>query len=206
MFSRRLLGIGFIVGVGLIVAITFGAMVSADNSWGKNHWDGPSLPVQLTLVENFSDKWNTAYANAFIDWDEGNSIVLDLVDGGTSSSSGCNPANGTIEVCAADYGPNNWLGLAQIWTRGPHIRRALAKMNDYYFKMAYYDTPAWRALVMCQEIGHDFGLDHQDTNFYNINLGSCMDYTGAPAGGSFYGSIRVSQRYLGAFRSFSWVT
>ena len=27
-----------------------------------------------------------------------------------------------------------------------------------------------------QEIGHTFGLDHQDENFSNANLGSCMDY------------------------------
>jgi hypothetical protein len=35
---------------------------------------------------------------------------------------------------------------------------------------------------MCQEIGHTFGLDHQDENFSNVNLGSCMDYTSNPAG------------------------
>jgi hypothetical protein len=35
---------------------------------------------------------------------------------------------------------------------------------------------------MCQEIAHDFGLDHQDEEFGNPNLGSCMDYTGDPDG------------------------
>jgi hypothetical protein len=35
---------------------------------------------------------------------------------------------------------------------------------------------------MCQEIGHTFGLDHQDTNFNNANLGTCMDYTNNPSG------------------------
>jgi len=35
---------------------------------------------------------------------------------------------------------------------------------------------------MCQEIAHDFGLDHQDENFNNGNLGSCMDYTNDPDG------------------------
>ena len=35
---------------------------------------------------------------------------------------------------------------------------------------------------MCQEIAHDFGLDHQDENFSNPNLGSCMDYTSDPDG------------------------
>jgi hypothetical protein len=35
---------------------------------------------------------------------------------------------------------------------------------------------------MCQEIAHDFGLDHQDEAFSNPNLGSCMDYTNDPDG------------------------
>ena len=40
---------------------------------------------------------------------------------------------------------------------------------------------------MCQEVGHTFGLDHQDTTFNNTNLGTCMDYTNDPDGGGFYG-------------------
>ncbi len=35
---------------------------------------------------------------------------------------------------------------------------------------------------MCQEVGHTFGLDHQDENFNNANLGTCMDYTDDPDG------------------------
>jgi hypothetical protein len=35
---------------------------------------------------------------------------------------------------------------------------------------------------MCQEVGHTFGLDHQDENFDNANLGTCMDYTSDPDG------------------------
>ena len=38
---------------------------------------------------------------------------------------------------------------------------------------------------MCQEIGHTFGLDHQDTNFSNANLGTCMDYTNDPTSNQF---------------------
>jgi hypothetical protein len=34
---------------------------------------------------------------------------------------------------------------------------------------------------MCQEVGHTFGLDHQDENFNNANLGTCMDYTNNPS-------------------------
>ena len=35
---------------------------------------------------------------------------------------------------------------------------------------------------MCQEVGHTFGLDHQDEIFDNPNLGTCMDYTSSPLG------------------------
>ena len=35
---------------------------------------------------------------------------------------------------------------------------------------------------MCQEIGHTFGLAHQDEAFENVNLGTCMDYTNNPDG------------------------
>jgi hypothetical protein len=55
-------------------------------------------------------------------------------------------------------------------------------VNETYFNTATYNTSAWRRLVMCQEIAHDFGLDHQDERFDNPNLGSCMDYTSDPDG------------------------
>jgi hypothetical protein len=69
------------------------------------------------------------------------------------------------------YGQNGWLGLAQIWVSGNHITQATTKVNETYFNMPQYDTPAWRRLVMCQEVAHDFGLDHQDETFDNPNLG-----------------------------------
>jgi len=39
-------------------------------------------------------------------------------------------------------------------------------------------------LVTCQEVGHTFGLAHQDETFDNANLGTCMDYTNDPDGGA----------------------
>ena len=41
---------------------------------------------------------------------------------------------------------------------------------------------------MCQEVGHTLGLDHQDENFGNLNLGTCMDYTNDPDG-IIYGQL-----------------
>ena len=33
---------------------------------------------------------------------------------------------------------------------------------------------------MCQEVGHVFALAHQDEDFNNTNLDTCMDYTNDP--------------------------
>jgi hypothetical protein len=48
-------------------------------------------------------------------------------------------------------------------------------MNDSYW---WYFTPAEKQHVMCQEIGHLFGLDHQDES--GAALGTCMDYSTDP--------------------------
>ena len=85
-------------------------------------------------------------------------------------------------MCNERYGSTGWLGIAQIWLNGLHITQATTKLNDTYFNTSTYNKPEWRRLVTCQEIAHDFGLDHQDENFNNPNLGTCMDYTSNPLG------------------------
>ncbi|MDP9440692.1 MAG: SH3 domain-containing protein, partial [Actinomycetota bacterium] len=40
----------------------------------------------------------------------------------------------------------------------------------------------WMQFVMCQEIGHTFGLGHVNEAFNDPNTGSCMDYTSNPLG------------------------
>lgn len=102
-----------------------------------------------------------------------------MVAGGTSPKN-CKPTTGRVEVCNSAYGRNGWLGIAQIWASGSHITKGVTKVNDTYFKTAAYNTPAWKNLVLCQEVGHTFGLDHQDENFNNLPLGTCMDYSSDP--------------------------
>jgi hypothetical protein len=93
-------------------------------------------------------------------------------------------AAGTTQVCNGTYGNNGWLGLASIYiTGGTHITQGMAKVNDTYFNTSTYNNPNERLHVMCQEVAHTFGLDHQSTNGSSQN--SCMDYfsnTGANAG------------------------
>jgi hypothetical protein len=56
-------------------------------------------------------------------------------------------------------------------------------MNDSYFSSSTYNNPNEKLHVMCQEVAHTFGLDHQSTDGSSLN--TCMDYfsnTGANAG------------------------
>jgi hypothetical protein len=119
------------------------------------------------------------------DWASG-STVLDFKPtypvGSTADPKRCNPIAGQVLVCNAKYGQRGWLGIASIWLSGNHITQGTTKLNDTYFNTTTYNKPAWRQFVTCQEIGHDFGLDHQDEGFSNTNLGSCMDYTNDPDG------------------------
>src|SRR3954462_9758094 len=90
---------------------------------------------------------------------------------------------GTTQVCNDAYGNNGWLGLASINLDGTHITQGSAKMNDTYFNTAKYNNTNEREHVMCQEVAHTFGLDHQSTDGSSLN--TCMDYfsnTGANAG------------------------
>ena len=154
---------------------------SASHSWGNYHWARTSNPFTLKVGNNVNSTWLPYLDQAISDWSASTVLDLTKVTGGTRPKN-CRPTAGRIEVCNASYGNNGWLGIAQIWASGDHITQAVAKMNDTYYNQAQYNTPAWRRLVMCQEIAHDFGLDHQDENFNNPNLGTCMDYTSDPDG------------------------
>lgn len=150
----------------------------ASHSWGTYHWARTSNPFTLKLGDNVSPTWDAALSTASSDWSLSSVLDTSIVTG--QGRKNCRPTAGRIEVCNAKYGNNGWLGIAQIWTSGNHITQGTTKLNDTYFNTPTYNTPAWRNLVMCQEIGHTFGLDHQDEDFGNTSLGTCMDYTSDP--------------------------
>jgi hypothetical protein len=175
-FGRR-----FALALGLAAALALPGGVTANHSWGGYHWARTANPFTVKLGDNVSTSWDTILGTTSSDWSQ--SVVLDttIVSGGAKSRN-CRPTAGRDEICNATYGNTGWLGVAQIWiTGGTHITQGTVKVNDTYFNTATYNTTAWRNLVMCQEVGHTFGLDHQDENFDNPNLGTCMDYTSNPS-------------------------
>lgn len=164
----------------LVAILVLPIVASADHSWGSFHWARTANPLTLSLGDNVSGNWDAHLVAANSDWNI--SAVLDnAVDPGRTSPRKCSPSNGLVEICNSKYGFNGWLGVAGIWASGDHVTKGYVKVNDSYFNTSTYNTPEWRQLVMCQEIGHVFGLGHQDETFNNANLNTCMDYTNSPA-------------------------
>ena len=171
-----------LLSAGVMLLTTLTGVAYANHSWGGYHWARTSNPLTLQLGDAVgTTAWDAALNLASQDWSL--SSVLDTnVASSAVNPRKCNPTNGRVEVCNSKYGRNGWLGIAQVWiTGGEHITQGAVKLNDTYFSTAKYNSPEWRNLVMCQEIGHTFGLNHQDENFSNLNLGTCMDYTNDPS-------------------------
>lgn len=162
------------------VALTIvGGSASANHSWSNYHWARSSNPFTLRLGDNVSSVWDSYLQTASSDWSVSNVLETTVVAGATTPRT-CRAASGRIEICNSTYGNTGWLGVASISVSGSHITSGTVRMNDTYFNTSQYNTVAWRNLVMCQEVGHIFGLAHQDENFNNPNLGTCMDYTNSP--------------------------
>ena len=169
----------FLLPVVVVAALVVPSVASATHSWGGYHWARTNNPFTLKLGDNVSSGWDPYLATTSRDWSASSVLDTTVVAGATNPKS-CRATSGRVEVCNAAYGGTGWLGLAQIWISGSHITQGTVKVNDTYFNTTAYNTPAWRNFVMCQEVGHTLGLDHQDENFSNANLGTCMDYTSIP--------------------------
>jgi hypothetical protein len=163
-------------------ACAIAAPAIASHSWNGYHWKRTTSEISPPVGDNVTSQWDSYLNVAIADWNQSTVINSAKVPGSAGDPKQCNAVAGTIQVCNASYGQRGWLGIATIWLSGGHIAQGTTKLNDTYFNMAQYNTPSWRALVTCQEIGHDYGLGHQDENFSTDNTNSCMDYTNLPAG------------------------
>ena len=150
----------------------------ATHSWNNYHWARTSNPFTLKVVDSNTADWDDNLNAALADWGASSVMNLTRVAGDESSRTRkrCPMVAGQIRSCNAPYGFNGWLGLASINVSGGHITQGTSKMNDSYLSSSSYNETN-RQHVMCQEIGHDFGLDHQDESGADLN--TCMDYANA---------------------------
>lgn len=169
----------FIVVLAIIVMLAASPLsAGASHSWGNYHWARTSNPATITVIDSMTTDWDDNLDAAISDWSQ--SSVLNIAEeagaSDASTRSRCRAVKGKVRSCNYTYGNNGWLGLAQIWVRGSHITQGTAKMNDTYFSNPAYDETA-RQHVVCQEIGHAWGLGHQDESGADLN--TCMDYADA---------------------------
>ena len=160
----------------LLTLVTSSTPAYANHSWNGYHWARTANPFTLKLGDNVSGLWDGMLVTASNDWSQSSVLHTTIVPGGARPKN-CRPTSGRVEVCSASYGNTGWLGIAQIWlTGGTHIVQGVVKNNDYYFGSStyQYNNTAEMQHVICQEIGHTFGLDHQSTTGASLN--TCMDY------------------------------
>ena len=155
MVSKKLLAKGTLA-MG-IAAVSVSAIAS--HTWNNYHWARTTSSFTLQLVDSNSTDW--------------------VVSGDSSSTARkrCTAITGKVRSCNASYGNNGWLGLASInLDSGGHIVKGTSKMNDSY--ASSFASQDERRHVMCQELGHTFGLGH--TSEDGSSQSTCMDYSQSP--------------------------
>ncbi len=136
--------------------------------WSKWHWDKKTIKVKM---------WNCGADTeaARNDWDSHTDLSLPTSNSHTDISFWC-----------GNWGDTGWWGLASIedadwdWHCWWYCKvdHGHARFNAFYGGSTGTGTGSDRRGVLCQEIGHLFGLDHSNT-------GDCM-------GKTYFNNINVS--------------
>ena len=158
----------------------------ADNSWGPYHWARTTESFDLTVVNSTTGDWDGYVSQAVSDWSMSDKLTMVEDPYGSTSKKvrrQCKGPSGQVRICNLAYGQTGWLGIAGLSIdANSHITKGYTKLNDTYFSMSFYNDPSkdWKQSVTCQELGHNVGLHHQDEDFNNLSLFSCMDYQNPP--------------------------
>jgi hypothetical protein len=125
--------------------------------WSSWHWDKSTISTWISSCQPEGEA-------ARYDWSANTDLYLQPVNYHTD-----------ISVFCGNFGATGWWGLASIensdwdwhcwwWCKVSHGH---ARFNTYYGGSTGTGTGSDRRGVLCQEIGHLFGLDHSNT-------GDCM--------------------------------
>ena len=143
----------FVVLVATVALLFQAGTALASNQWGTNHWASDNL--LMTVSDSGFDP--TATQIMLAEWSGGTPLGPQFVNSG----------KGQIVVTTGKS--RLWLGRAQIWVDGSgHITKGQVKMNTTLLA-TYPNSEDATKHVLCQELGHIFGLSHDSEN------GSCMD-------------------------------
>ena len=162
----------------------FSSSALAGHAWSGYHWARTTSSFDLTVINSTTNDWDGYVSQALPYWSLSTVLYMSHDASGSTNSRvrrQCKAPEGMVRICNLAYGQNGWLGIAgiSIDTNG-HIIRGYTKLNDSYFSQSYYNKDDWKQSVTCQELGHNVGLGHQDEDFGNTSLLSCLDYQDPP--------------------------
>lgn len=120
-------------------------IVSADHSWVNYHWTSSNLsPTVFDKTKN--DLYDVSAAVS--EW-------ANL----TTSTQPTISSNRKSNIVVSEAGSAFWLGLARVWVdEDGHIGKGEVKLNT---SLLVNYGPAAADHVLCQELGHILGLNHQ---------------------------------------------
>lgn len=160
-------------------AVLTASLAYASHTWNNYHWARTTSSFTLQVIDSNTSNWDDELALALSQWSQSTKLDLAITSYNDSITTRkqCRMAAGQIRSCNASYGANGWLGLASInIDANGHITQGTSKMNDSY--SASFASQDQRRHVMCQEIGHLFGLGHTSEDGSSQN--TCMDYSQSP--------------------------
>jgi hypothetical protein len=162
-------------------AVLAASVASASHTWNNYHWARTTSSFTLqtldSTVATAYSNWPLRLSAAASQWSQSTKLDLSVkpYTNTAQARKRCAAVAGKIRVCNASYGNNGWLGLASInLDSNGHISQGTAKMNDSYTS-SWNNNPNEQAHVMCQEVGHTFGLGHTSEDGSTQN--TCMDYS-----------------------------
>lgn len=171
------------------IGLTSPAMAQETHQWSNYHWDNTGTGLALDVRYNFANPvWADYIGDAYVKWRNVITAGVSLAYTYDSSidTGRCRPIAGAIVICSDSYGfkRGGWLGITTAWADDAgHFQQVTVQYNDTFYNSTYND-PLEREFVTCHEQGHSIGLGHRDEDFYNLNIGSCMDYTADVDGGA----------------------
>lgn len=179
--------------------------IAADQmAWKTNGQGGLNLEILNAMDDRWTQPLSVAVQN-WDDGYPIDSLTLRVTR--VSIDPTCTEETGKLKICNADYGNTRWRGLNNLLLnrQTQEIVSSSAKMNEFYLEQESNDQKLYTlchgtslmmygwmcgylgyhdyhlshtiATLLLAELGHGFGLPHWDEDFFNRDMGNCMDYT-----------------------------